>query len=1010
MKKLTTSVLAVVLTSTFALVSAQDSLKTTDIREVVVTGALGIKKKNDAFTGNNAVIKNEELTKAGNPNAVQALTGKVSGLQINIPNSTVNSQATINLRGQRSITGDNSALVVIDGAISSATIFQQLPPEVIESVNVFKGQQGAALYGEKGGNGVIIVTTKKGVGANSEKISFTLTSNIDFSSVYKLPIYQKKYGQGWPGDSTYDGTDYNGTNWVPFENGSWGPAYDHPSFAGQTVISGLPQADGSFVMSPFSPIDNHLKNFFKTGVMYQNGISMNVGGRDSYAFLSLNRVENNFVVDKDQLKRNNILFKAGKKVGNFRIDGMFNLVDQHTSETDSNLYDQLLQTPASVDVRKYANSGIMGSWSAYIDNPYWTIQNVRYDNKSTNIIGNLRAQYDINEHINVSYLANVISRSGLGESHNNGYQFDEFWNAPGTIFDGNNPGTQFAHTATTSNYYKSISKGLEYYGDLLVNFDYDLTDNLNMKLNLGLNNTDINSSIVTQGGSNLQIPRFYHINNVLNLDTTSNLANTQSRRRSIAGLANLDLAYKDYLFLNTTFRYEQSSGTATRDTRTDEFSIDAQPYYSVGLSFVPTKAFDFLRGNDVLNYAKITASYARVGNSSAIRTYGTDEVTGLIPVGFPYTVAAFAANRNPVDPNIIPEIHNNLEGSIQLGFFKDRISLGAAVFKTEVDDLITNATTSSASGLSTLLTNVGDLTNKGYELDLEIVPLKSKDFEWRLSGSYSTYKSEVTALEGGVDRINMLAYGTPNVGIYAKVGEQFPLIMGSAYQRDPQGRIIVGADGTPLVNSELQVLGKVNPDYILGFNTSIRYKGINLSGTADYRTGNSFVAMAKRELAFVGALEESADFDRSKGYIVPNSVQLVGGQYVANSTPVGGADYTNVNAFFTGPYRSVGENMVVDGSAFRIREIALSYTLPKSILQSTFVNSVTFGVYARNPFVWYAKSNRNFADPESSSNGGPIDRTPGQALGTGGPNANGIAFAGQYPTTRTFGFSFNATF
>jgi TonB-linked SusC/RagA family outer membrane protein len=995
---------------TFAQKTKKDTItKEKTIEEVVVTGALGIKKKQDAFTSSNTVIKTDELKKAGNPNAVQALTGKVSGLQINIPNSSVNSQATINLRGQRSITGDNSALIVIDGAISSASVFQQLPPEVIESTNILKGQQGAALYGERGGNGVIIVTTRKGT--NSEKINFTLSSNIDFSSVYKLPIYQKKYGQGWPGDGIYDTTDYNGTNWVPFENGSWGPEYTHPAFAGQETIVGLPQADGSFNKGLFAPIDNHLKNFFKTGVLFQNGLSMNAGGKDSYAFLSINRVQNDFVVDRDQLKRNNILFKAGKKLGDLRVEGTFNLIDQHTSETDSNLYDQLLQTPTNVDVRKFANSGIMGGWSAYIDNPYWTIQNVRYDNKSTNFIGNLKLEYEINKNINISYLANIRTLSNLSESHNNGYQFTDFWNAPGTIFDGENPGTLFAHSATTSNYYKSIDKRFEYYGDLLLNFNYDLTDDINMKLNLGFNNTDTSFSVVTQGGTNLQVPGFYHINNVLNLDTTRNLANTQTRRRTIAGLANLDLSYKDYLYVNSTFRYEKNSGTATTATGTDELTIKATPYYSFGISFIPTKAFDFIRDNDVLNYAKLTASYTRVGNASGIPTFGTDEVTGVLPTGYPFNIASYTINRTPVDPNINPEYNYSKEASLQLGFFKDRISLGAAIYKTDVNDLITRKTTSSASGISSYLANVGDMTNKGYELDLELVPFKSKDFEWRLSGSYSTYKSEVTALDGGTERVNLLNVGTPNVGIYAKVGDQFPLIMGSAYQRDPEGRIIVGSNGVPLINSELQVLGKVNPDYILGFNTSFRYKGITLSGTADYRTGNSFVALTKSELAFVGALEETAEFDRSKGYIVPNSVQLVSGQYVANTTPVNGVgDYTNVNAYFTGPYRTVGENMVVDGSAFRIREIALSYSLPKTLLQNTFVNSITFGIYARNPFVWYAKSNRNFADPETASNSGAIDRTPGQALGVGGPNAFGIAYAGQYPTTRTFGFSFNATF
>lgn len=1017
MKKLTASVLLVVLSSSFVVVNAQkkenDTIpRTTTIEEVYVTGALGIKKKQDAVIGSNAVLKTDELKKAGNPNAVQALTGKVSGLQINVPNSSVNSQATINLRGQRSITGDNGALVVIDGAISTVAIFQQLPPEVIESVNVIKGQQGAALYGSQGSNGAIIITTKKG--SKSEKITFTLSSNIDFTSIYKLPKVQQRYGQGWVGEPTpFDPNEYGGTDWVPYENGSWGPEYSTPELAGQILPIGLPQVDGSFITGAYAPIKDNYSKFFKTGVMYQNGISMNVGGRDSYAFLSLNRVQNDFVVDQDQLKRNNILFKAGKKLGDFRIDGVFNLIDQHTSETDPNLYNELLNTPTNVDVTKFAHSGAMGAWTLYSHNPnpYWQIENVRYDNKSTTFVGNLKAEYEINKNISVSYLANMRTLSTLGESHNNGFLYSEHqWANSGTFLDGLNPALpMFGTEDVKSNYFKSIGRTFDYYGDLLVNFNYDLTDDINMKLNVGLNNADVSTSVVTQGGTNLQIPGFYHINNVLNLDTTSSLANTQSRRRAVAGLANLDLSYKDYLFVNSTFRYEGSSATATRPTGTSEFKTKSLPYYSFGASFVPTKAFDVLKNNNVLNYAKISVGYTKVGSATAIPTYGTDEVTGLIPTGFPFNVSSFAVNRNPTDPNINPEFTYSKEASLQLGFFKDRISLGAAVYDLKVNDLITRKTTSSASGVSTFLANVGDMTNKGKEFDLEIVPFRSKDFEWKVSGSYSAYKSKITALDGGVDRVSMLAYSA--FGVYAKVGEDFPLIMGTTYQRDDQGRVITDATGIPLVNSELQVLGKVNPDYILGFSTSFRYKGFTLSGTADYRTGNSFVALIKNGMSQNGQLEESANFDRSTGYIVPNSVQLVGGAYVTNTTPVyGTGNYSNVVKYFGANYPAVGENYVVDGTALKIREIALSYTLPKSLLQNTFVNSVSFGVYARNPFAWYADSNANYADPETTSNSGAINKQPGQALGVGGPNANGIAQTGQYPTTRTYGFSFSATF
>ncbi|MDN3691360.1 hypothetical protein QWZ06_03325 [Chryseobacterium tructae] len=211
-------------------------------------------------------------------------------------------------------------------------------------------------------------------------------------------------------------------------------------------------------------------------------------------------------------------------------------------------------------------------------------------------------------------------------------------------------------------------------------------------------------------------------------------------------------------------------------------------------------------------------------------------------------------------------------------------------------------------------------------------------------------------------------------------------------------------------------MGKVNPDYVLGFSTSFRYKGFRLSGTADYRTGNSFLSITKQLLGFTGALEKSADYDRSQGYVVPNSVQNVGTAanpvYVTNTTAALGPNYTSASTYFSanGYYNAIGEEFVVDGTAFKIREIALSYTLPKSVLANTFLTNLTFGVYARNPFAWYAKSNRNFADPETASNSGAPNQRPGQALGVGGPNAYGIAYTGQYPTTRTFGVSMSASF
>lgn len=995
MKKLTTSVLAVVLTSSFAMLSAQDSLKTQDIREVVVTGALGLKKRQDAITSTNQVVNNAEITQANNPNAVQSLAGKVSGLQINTTNNSVNSSTRVVLRGPRSISGNNQALVVIDGVISTLDILQNIPPEIIDNMNIIKGMQGAALYGERGSNGVIVVTTKRGT--KSEKLQFNLTSSIDFSSVFKLPIRQKIYGQGYPGD-TFDTTDYGGANWTPYENTNWGPSYS-TVLGGQSLLVGMPQADNSWFRETFDYKKDGISNFFKTGVLIQNGLSVTAGGSDSYVFLSVNRAENDFVVDRDNLKRNNFIFKAGKQLGKFRIDGNVNYLDRRISNTNSSLYGQLLQTPTNVDIRQFRYSLPDASYSIYTVNPYWTIDNDRSDIKDRTFTGLINLEYKLNDHISFTYSGTAVSGSSVEESHLNAFAFDRVYDGTNTPIDGTSP-VDYGLDPIVSNYYKTVASSFRYYGDLMANFDYRLTDDLGLKFNVGHNIQDASSSTAQVGGENLKIPGWYHINNVLQPDQFYNLNNNETRQRSFAWFANLDLDYKDFLFFNSTFRYEKSSLTSVNPVTVEgvqlPFSNKGYPYYSFGASFVPTKAFASIKG-DVLNYAKVSVNYSRVGNSSTISLYGLDRV-GAFPVGYPFgSLSSYLPTTTIFAQDIEPEFYYSKEASLQLGFFRDRITVDASVFRNDNKNFITTITTSSASGITNFQDNIGNSRNQGYEIDLGFTPFKTKDFEWKVRGSYSTYDTEILSLADGADEVALYNSTTTNVGIFAVKGENFPVIKGTRYQRDPNGNIIVNANGNPLSTTNFEVLGKVNPDYILGFNTSFKFKGITLSATADYRTGNSFVSLAKTSLGTTGSLEKTADFDRSQGYVIPNSVQLVNGQYVANTTPVGNdPSYFGVmNYFTTAAYTSVGEEFVVDGTALKVREIALSYDLPKSILRNTFVNSLTIGVYARNPFFIYAKDNRNFNDPETANTTG---------------NAAGIAVTGQYPSMRTFGFNFNVTF
>jgi TonB-linked SusC/RagA family outer membrane protein len=959
--------------------------------EVLITGAMGIKRTKDATVSAQKQISNKELTQASNPNAIQSLAGKVSGLQVSTTSQGVNAGTRIVLRGNRTITGNNEALIVIDGAISSSTVLGQLPPDVIDNVNIVKGAQGAALYGQQGVNGVIIVTTKKG--SKKDKFTFGFNSSVDFETVNFVPERQEQYGQGWAADPGFDNPSIPGvlSTFVPWENGSWGPAFNTPGFPSSVPV-GLPQADGNFLFTEWKPIKDNIKQFFETGTTYQNGFNFNVGGEDSYAFLSVNRQTTDFVVQGDQLVRNSFLFKAGTKVGKFSIDGNVNYITQSTTETDSDLFDDLIQTASNVPVSRFKNSGNEGHWTVYAQNPYWITKAVRNDSRSNTINGVMTLGYKLNKNIDLSYTANVQVRNTDAQSHRDAFNNigTTFSIAPYTYYGADSETIEaLGGSASVSNFFANQSTTRNIYGDLLINFDYELTKDLGLKFNIGNNIQDRMFRISTQGGANLDVPGFYHITNVLNPANPSTLDNRLVRSRIVAGFANADLNYKNYLFLNATARVEQFSGVK-----------NSFVYPSVGVSFIPTKAFASLKGNKVLNYAKVNASYTSVGNTSAVGVYQTNELT-TIPAGFPFNdLAALAYNRNPTDPNIKPEFVNTFEVGAQLGFFNDRLTLEASYYVANTKDLITRATASSASGNDSIFTNVGELENKGFEIDLGVTPIKTANFRWDIRGNYTTFKTKVVSLAAGATSVNLQS--NTQVGIFAEVGEEFPLIKGTAFVRDGAGNIIVDANGVPQRTSTFEKLGKGVPDYIVGLTNSFEYKGFKLTAVADLRVGASAYSFARNLLLFTGGDMETAGFDRTQGYIVPG----VTASGAVNTTPVAN-DISSVGVlnYFTTTYRAVGEANIIDASALKIRELALSYGLPKKLIEKTGLESFRIGINARNPFVFLADGkllkakngfeNRGYADPESSNTTG---------------NAQGIINIGQYPSTRTLGFTVNLTF
>lgn len=994
MKKLTASVLLVVLSSSFAVVNAQqgknDTIpsKVTQIGEVVITGALGLQKKADAQTAAVQVVSNEQITAAANPNAIFALQGKLSGVNISNTNSSVTGTPKIQIRGIRSLTGNNNALIVIDNVISTATAYSQLPPELIESINVLKGSQAAALYGSDGVNGVVLINTKKGT---KGRMKVTYNGSMDFESVLNTPERQRNYGQGWYGMK------------INVENGSWGPAFNGP-LGGQTMPYGIPlydfNGDGHIDTNPnddtLTPDDpaalqsvyapygkDNVRDFFQTGTVMQNGVTVNAGTADSYLLMSVDHLQREFVVADDKLKRLTAFMKAGTKVGKWSFDAIVNYTRQTTNTTDSNLYEDLLMSSVDAPITAYKDYPDNGyAWNIYYQNPYWAIKHQRYNSTTDRLNMTGSVGYKLNKNIDFLYRGNL---QYLGSFSN---QWNDGWTSP-LVTDA---------TAITSSYYQTNASSNTYYGDLLLNFNYDLFKDLSLKATVGHNYQKYGASSTQAGGTGLVIPGLYTVWNLSNPANPYSLSNYRgSSYNAHAAFANLDFAYKNYLFLTATGRYEFVSKLPNNER------VNEQRYFfpSVGASFVPTKAFNF--GGNILSYMKVYGNISGTANASSVGAYDIRNYYGL-GSGFPFTSnggLSFVYPTSQTYRDISAEKVTKKEVGVNLGFWDNRILVGGAVYQDDTKDMITNIGGSWASGVSSLKTNIGKLRNRGIDADINVTALKGEDFKWDIGANFTTYSMEALKV-GDTDRVMINSNNL--VGVFAIEGVKGLHLMGTDFVRDDQGRVIVDrTTGRPTVTSALQDLGTVNARYQWGFNTAFSYKGFKLSATADWRIGGKISTDLIQNMAFNGTLPESGNFDREAGFIMPNSSYLSNGQYVANtdvyyqyaSGGTGNVLYDGVEYYYQNQFGTVGSQQVVGASFFKLREVALSYTFAGNSLRNTGVESLTLGVHARNPYAKYSKDNKNFVDPETSSTTG---------------NGQGVAGVGQYPQIKSYGFSVNVNF
>ena len=1008
--------------------------QTTSLSEVVVT-SLGIQRQSKELGYATAKVNTSELTQARVVNVATGLAGKVSGLQINLVNNSVKPDVRVTLRGNRSILGNNQALLVFDGIQLPITYLSMINPDDVANVTVLKGASASALYGSSASNGVLIVTTRKG----RPKPQITFSSTVNFESIAYLPNFQSEFGPyGGEGNQNpfsanpYAGTVPIGDNpyvvYVPYENQNYGPRYN-----GQKVPIGAPiriyNADGTdYTIAqdsiPYSPVKNAKSSFFNTGIQTQNGITYAVGDDKSNFYISFQDVLTHGIVPKDQSRRDNFHINGSHTTGAFTANYSLNYTVTNTSTTaldqtpfswgtlpnyigsfgantggsyfqNRPVYWNIINQPANINFQNYKNwqtdpfANPNGYFNAYYGNPWWQIDQSRTNESQTDLLGTLSLDLKPNSWFEANYRVSIAR-----DDYNNKYTQAGFTFAPWAIADtlgsGNIPHSvqAFAPTSGDATSYNQVLNS-----ELLISGTKTFGD-FNGKLILGTQVIASNAQVMSMSANALVIPDFYNISNRLGNPTViQNLYN----QRVIGAFGDLTVGFKNFLFVHGSLRNDWNS-LLSSDNR-------SYLYPAVDAAFIFTDAISSMQNSKFLSFGKIRAAISRTAQVSILpyqlqNTFSPGNTFGsTYPFG---GVAGYTVNGQFANPDIKPEISEDAEIGLDLGFLNNRINLSVAVYNTNTKNQTIPISISAATGYTTAFVNSGEMQNQGVEVDLHFTPLLKTEsgFRWDVGANFAYNKNTVKSLGYGLTQVTI-----PNVvavenqianSTVAAVGKPYGQLQTSDWNRSPSGQIIVDpVTGAPTINNAPQLFGTTVPPTKVGITTSLSYKGFTLNAVADGRFGAVIFNGIGPALDFTGVSSYSASSGRQP-FVMPNSVISDGnGKYVANTSVTTGKPNIGANNFWASTWNTGGVNYVNSADFWKLRELSLTYTFSaKTLAPLKYVNGATLGFVARNLFTIRAKDNV-WADPEFANTNG---------------NSTGNTDINQLPPTKILGFNLTLTF
>jgi TonB-linked SusC/RagA family outer membrane protein len=937
----------------------------------VVIGALGISREKKSLGYAVTELGGSEFSLVKESNVASSLAGKVAGVVVYKNTSGVGGAARVIIRGNNSLSGNNEPLYVVDGvpidnsnlAGSSAAEYRvpdlgngisDINPDDIESMSILKGPNAAALYGSRASNGVVLITTKKGTVGKGLGVS--ISSSTTFENPLVLPKYQNEYGRGSDGNFPQINPSDNLATQVNTVSSasSWGPKFDGSS---QLAYNGEQR---EYTAQP-----DNVKDFFETGVSLINTLALSGSTDKSSVRFSYTNSDLSGILPNSGVKRNNFNLRGFTKLGDkLSLDTKITYFQQEAenravqgTEGIAAYVLGLARNVRTEDLKTYQNiTNPINADDPYRviaptssgGNPYWMLFENSNSDSRKRVQGFAKLTYEFNDWLS------AFVRAGTDDIS----QDLENVVANGNHFFGAGQLGFRSTTRSDTNY------------DFLLMLKKRLSDRFTLSANAGGNarhNKFIQSSI---NGFDFKIPGRYFLSNTDGSKLTASQSDLIEKKvNSLYG--STSLSFEDKIYLDFTARNDWSSALAAENR--------SYFYNSVSLSVLLDQFLDLGPSVDLL---KLRASTANVGNDT-----DPQQIINLFSVASNGYLGNVQINRPNIrfSESLRPEDIGTVELGLEFKLFQNRIYGDMSYYQINTKDLIFDVPVDPGTGFSFFRENIGEISNKGFELLIGGAPVSNSKFRWDVSANISKNNNKLISLIEGQDNFQLTSSNSGVVDVRAQVDEGFGDIYTTTWLRNDDGQLLLTAEGRPQATSEREKFGNFQPDFTGGLTNVFSYGNFRLTTLVDFRFGGEVYAFTESQLDASGASERTLQY-REEGVVVEGVIEEMDGTFTPNTTSISAQDYW-------GAVSGIGSEYVYDQTNIRLRELGLSYRIPKDALNGLGINSATISIIGRNLLFLHKKVD-NF-DPESS-----------YATGNFG---QGVLFY-SLPTTRSLGFSLNVNF